>query len=346
MSNNTQLQRLCEGVLVWNAWRDEHPAAKPDLAEADLVGANLIRRNLIKADLRGARLAGACLTEANLSGANLAGADLAGANLNGAVLLGARLEGASLAEANLMGACLIGANLTGASLVKACLSGTYLNGANLRQATLGWTAFSDNDLSRTKGLESVVHAGPSIIGMLTVINSKGKIPAAFLRGCGAPESFIERAREALRQPLDYHSCFIRYSSHDQAFAERLYRDLQSHGVRCWFAPADGPEGRSAGARVERALRSFDKLVMVLSAHSAAADWARTEMANALAKESDQQRPVLFPVRVDDAASPAPARSMPRSPRLADFRGWRRQAAYRQAFTRLLDELKAPVLCAS
>src|SRR5262249_26786255 len=41
---------------------------------------------------------------------------------------------------------------------------------------------------------------------------------------------------------NFDSCFISYSSKDEAFVERLYADLQNKGVRCWFAPHDMPIG--------------------------------------------------------------------------------------------------------
>jgi hypothetical protein len=40
------------------------------------------------------------------------------------------------------------------------------------------------------------------------------------------------------QPFQYYSCFISYSSRDEALAQRLHADLQVDGVRCWFAPED------------------------------------------------------------------------------------------------------------
>jgi hypothetical protein len=42
--------------------------------------------------------------------------------------------------------------------------------------------------------------------------------------------------------IQYYSCFISYSSKDDAFAKRLHADLQNTGVRCWFAPHDLPIG--------------------------------------------------------------------------------------------------------
>jgi hypothetical protein len=38
--------------------------------------------------------------------------------------------------------------------------------------------------------------------------------------------------------FEFYSCFISYSTKDHDFAERIYADLQSKGVRCWFAPED------------------------------------------------------------------------------------------------------------
>jgi hypothetical protein len=33
---------------------------------------------------------------------------------------------------------------------------------------------------------------------------------------------------------EYFTCFISHSAKDAQFAERLYRDLQEVGVRCWL----------------------------------------------------------------------------------------------------------------
>src|SRR2546430_6151781 len=39
-----------------------------------------------------------------------------------------------------------------------------------------------------------------------------------------------------RSTSPYASCFICYSHYDQAFADKLYGDLQAKGVKCWYAP--------------------------------------------------------------------------------------------------------------
>src|SRR5947209_293851 len=96
---------------------------------------------------------------------------------------------AHLVFAHLAGARLAGANLDGASLGK-----TNLDGATLNAATLGYTVFADVNLSSVIGLDSVHHIGPSTIGIDTIARSQGKIPTAFLRGCGLQDWVIESVK--------------------------------------------------------------------------------------------------------------------------------------------------------
>ena len=208
------------------------------LYEAELKGAVLCGANLYGADLKGATLSGASLSNANLADATLCGANLYGADLKGATLSGASLSNANLADArlkevnfwranlsgaNLSGANLCGANLCGANLNRANLSGADLSGANLCKAEVAWTLFTDMDLSKVEGLETVQHYGPSSIGIDTIIRSQGKIPDIFLRNAGVPNSIIEIIPSLVGslKPIDFYSCFISCSSMDQCFAERL-----------------------------------------------------------------------------------------------------------------------------
>ena len=193
------------------------------------------------------------LSEADLSGADLRGADLSGADLSGANLSGADLSGADLSGADLRGADLRGADLSGADLSGADLSRADLRGADLSGAKCGCTTFGNVDLSDVKGLESIRHDGPSTVGIDTLFRSGGKIPEAFLRGCGVPETLIvhQRALVGSLDPIQFYSCFISYSSADRDFAERLHADLQQKGVRCWFAPNELKIGDRFRPRIRR-----------------------------------------------------------------------------------------------
>ena len=109
MAKPEHLDKLKEGVEVWNTWRYENPAITPALWGADLDGADLKEADLRTADLE----------EAGLSEANLSGADLRGAKLRGADLRGANLFGADFDRTNLKRADLEGADLRGAMFLRA-----------------------------------------------------------------------------------------------------------------------------------------------------------------------------------------------------------------------------------
>lgn len=258
MANQEHLDILKQGVKAWNEWRKQYREVKPDISKADLSGADLGKvdfryANLKEADLGAAHLNLANLYRANLCDANLQSATLVMANLNQAKLrqtfllwanlVEAKLNGADLARAviryaNLGYAQLNGANFSGADLNGANLGGTNCSKANFTDATIGWTIFGRNLLKEVKGLDTVKHDGPSSIGIDTIYASHGDIPETFLKGAGIDDTFITYIRSFVGKAIEYYSCFISYSSKDESFAKRLYADLQSHNVRCWFAPED------------------------------------------------------------------------------------------------------------
>jgi hypothetical protein len=51
MANQEHVDRLLQGVEVWNQWRQENPKVKPNLVGADLKHINLEGTSLIFADL-------------------------------------------------------------------------------------------------------------------------------------------------------------------------------------------------------------------------------------------------------------------------------------------------------
>jgi hypothetical protein len=336
MADEEQLRILREGVKVWNRWRVDHRRIWPDLRGADLS----------RTDIGGVNLRGANLKEARLSGANLGGADLIVADLREAALREAKLSGANLQEAKLNGAdlrraVLSGADLRRADLKWADLSGADLGEADLREAWLGWTVFGAVNLSDAKGLDSVTHRGPSTIGIDTIYRSRGRIPEAFLRGAGVPDEFILYMGSLVGRPIEFYSCFISYSSKDQEFAERLHADLQAKGVRCWFAPEDMKIGDKIWDRLDRSIRLHDKSLLILSTRSIGSEWVEDEVTTAFEEERKRGKTVLFPVRLDDVvmATDEPWAAKVRQRHIGDFTRWKEHDAYRQAFERLLRDLK-------
>jgi hypothetical protein len=202
---------------------------------------------------------------------------------------------------------------------------------------------ADTDLSEVKGLASVIHDGPSSVGIDTYFRSGDNIPPVFLRGAGVPDSFIQYAASLVGVPFEFYSCFISYSTRDKALAERLYADLQGSGVRCWFAPEDLKTGDRFRVKIDEAVRVYDKLLLLLSKHSVSSDWVEKEVETAFEKERKQKHIVLFPVRVDSAVMkiesgwPADIR---RTRHIRDFAQWKKHDVYQRAFDRLLRDLKA------
>jgi hypothetical protein len=326
MANEEHLRMLEQGVEVWNRWREENPDIWVDLRQANLRGANL---------------GGANLVGANLSGTNLSGADLVGANLSGADLSGAMLIKADISEAHLSGAILAGANLSLADL----------SGADLSNAIVAGTVFADIDLSIAKGLETIYHLSLSYLDIHTIYRSGGKIPEVFLRGCGVPDNFIAYMGSLTGKAFEYYSCFISYSTKDEAFAQRLHNDMQGKGVRCWFAPEDIKGGEKLYDQIDQAIRLHDKLLLVLSEHSIHSEWVETEIRRARKAELRDGRRKLFPIRlVDwetiqdwecfDADTGKDLAVEVREYFVLDFSNWKDHDSYHQAFDRLLRDLKA------
>src|SRR3954453_22594893 len=116
-------------------------------------------------------------------------------------------------------------------------------------------------------------------GIDTLFRSGGKIPAAFLRGCGVPDVLIANQQSLVGAltPIQFYSCFISYSTRNQDFAERLHSRLRDKGLRVWFSPEDGQGGKKLYEQIDEAIRLHDKLLLVLSPESMKSEWVMTEI---------------------------------------------------------------------
>jgi hypothetical protein len=125
-------------------------------------------------------------------------------------------------------------------------------------------------------------------------------------------------------------------------AERLHGDLQSNGVRCWFAPEDLKIGDKLRPSFDEAIQMHDKLLVLLSDHSVNSVWVEKEVETAFEKERQQTRTVLFPIRLDDAVmetKQAWAADIRKTRHVGDFRDWKTYGSYKRALDRLLRDLE-------
>jgi uncharacterized protein YjbI with pentapeptide repeats len=353
MANAKHLAILKQGVEVWNRWRQEQRKSygeeRLDLRGAELRSADLVKvnfgRSYITSRHGGMHFAYVDLRGADLSEALLMGANFLEADLSEARLTRADLAGAILKEANLFSADLNGASLNNASFWHGDLRGSDWNGV-----LLGETVFADVDLSGVRNLATCLHLGPSIVDHRTLIGS-GTLPLPFLRGCGLPDSLIEHLPSLVQRAIQYQSCFISHSTLDREFADRVYADLQSKGVRCWFAPHDVKGGKKLHEQIDEAIRVYDRLLLILSEHSMSSEWVKTEIANARQREGREKRQMLFPItlvphekvkewRALDADTGKDSAREIREYFIPDFSNWKDHDSYQQAFQRLLRDLKA------
>ena len=337
-----------------------------DLSETQVAHTDLSRVTLRNASLNHSRIEECNLSKANLSNASLVEAHIAWSRFSDVDFCGASLHDATLRDLDLLRTNFSKADLTGADLSETYLPKTNFSNADLRGAdfsravfygtdftgcVMGRTIFADNDLSAALGLETVVHRGPSEIGIRTVYLSKGNIPDAFLRGCGIPDDFITYMKSLAGTPIEFYSCFISYSTRDEDFAQRLYADLQSRRIRCWFAPHDLQGGKKLHEQIDEAIRLHDKLLLILSPASMASEWVKTEVAKARKRELRDHRRVLFPIRLvsfealrdwecfDADAGKDSAREI-REYFIPDFSNWKDHDSYQEALERLIEDLKA------
>ena len=289
-----------------------------------------------------------------------------GINLIGADLRKDDLREANLCEASLMGAGLDGANLQGAdlskaNLVRANLSAANLNRSNFWRAEAGLTIFGQLDLSETMGLEDVVHKGPSIISTDTFILSKGKIPEAFLRGCGLSDWEIEHAKLynpdlryvelipiqykvfdlRISQGLQISPLFISCSPADDEFVDKLENQLNEKGIRYWPDVHDTKASRLE-MQIDRSINQNPRVLLILSSNSIKSELVEHEFRAARELEKDLRRHVLCPIALDDSwmSNPWPEWVMDQMMEynILDFSTWKDDKQFEEMFRGLIDGL--------
>jgi len=307
MANPEHLAILKQGGEVWKPFAEiqrtaEYRGKLIDLRDADLKGSVLSELRIPKVDLSGANLCEATLDGTRFFESNFRGASLDGASLGRNILSNCNMAGAVLCGLNAEGTQLRGVDLSNADLSEAFLFGTLFHRcdarhSNFARATLDETIFADIDLRDARGLDHLFYVSPSILGHRTLERS-GRLPLAFLRGCGLSDTMIDYLPSLYQSSaIQFYSCFISYSTANQDFADTLHADLQNKGVRCWFAPHDMQPGRKIHDQIDEAIRVYDRLLLILSNESMSSPWVKVEINKARKKERQQNRSVLFPIRL-------------------------------------------------
>ncbi len=160
-------------------------------------------------------------------------------------------------------------------------------------------------------------------------------------------------REKLAMSNLASSCFISYSSADQAFAERLHGRLVSANIKVWFAPENIRGGKTLDDQISTAIKGHDKLLLVLSDSSMRSDWVKTEIRKALKVEREGGRQKLFPIRLVgmdalnnwECIDPRSGRDMADEVCryfIVDFSQWQNESAFETGVAKLVRDLGASI----
>jgi len=315
MANPEHMAILNRGVPYWNMWRFKNHELEPDLSAAKAMVSNL---------------SGALLFRTDLHATNFFRADLHGADLHEANLTDANLRDADLRRVNLSKA-----NLRNADLRWTVFREVDLSEADFTDVRLGYTVFADVDMSGVKGLDSVRHDAPSSIAIDTIYHSRGNIPESFLRGAGVSDDLIAYVKSRSRQALETYCYFIIYSPEDETFAQRLYADLQSSGIRCWLAPD--------GIRIDSYTGVADRVIFIFSRYSVQSKRIVREVTGAASDERLHSRTIRFAISLDDSVLETDqewAAEFRRSVTISDFLQWEDNEFYQRALAELMGKLRS------
>ncbi len=322
MDQQHLVEILKKGHSEWNEWRKTCPLIAPDLSgavlqEKDLSHCNLNRANLQHSNLIGSHFANADLSESDLTGANLAWTDMRLSNLSRSNLTRAKLKGTILRETN-------------------------LSGAILNEARMGFTILGHTNLTNTRGLETIRHVAPSILGIDMYQTYGHVLPRQFLIGCGVSDALADYATSLSQNPIQLSSCFISYAKEDEEFALRLHEDLHQRSIQAWVFATDARWGQSVWGEIDEAIRCHERMILVCSKHSLVSGPVKREIERALQREDREGSLVIFPLNIDDFLLTSwnhPRKADITKIVVADFTDWRTPKKYDAALERLVSALR-------
>jgi hypothetical protein len=97
--------------------------------------------------------------------------------------------------------------------------------------------------------------------------------------------------------------FLSYSAKDRDFVQRLALDLTQRGFRVWLDSWHMGIGEHLTQSVRQGVNSSAFLVVVLSPHTSKSKWVSDELDWATAREREQGRKILLPVRIGGGKVP-------------------------------------------
>jgi hypothetical protein len=327
-------QQLRHGAASWNAYRKKHSKLVPVISQT--VIESMPKTSFDNYNLSGGSLACRKIYGHSFNATNLRDVDAKSSEFDRCKFVNADLRNAGFFDSDFLFCKFHDCSMQGTYFVRALLRHCEFKRCKLDLSEFGETDFLNVNFEGSTGLSSSRHELPSYIDTGTLGQ---KLPLSFLRGVGLSEKQIQ-ARSI--KGADYYSCFISFSTQDQQFANKIHRDLQDEGVRCWFAPHDLPVGAATADEIDYQISRLDKLLIIISNKALASQWVEDEVFKAYAEERRRKTPVLVPIRLDNKVmktNEAWALKLKDQRNIGDFTHWRKSRVYRKALDRLISALR-------
>lgn len=184
--------------------------------------------------------------------------------------------------------------------------------------------------------QTIVAASQPVPSASAPVSQPASTPAS------APASIASASPMLAAASSLYHTCVLSYATEDEKFAKKLYADLWTNGVPCWFAEHNLKQGDKVRAEIYQAIRRQEKLLLILSNNAIKSQWVEEEVDVALDREHQQPGTMLlFPLRLDESVFTTEKywAITVRQRRIGDFRQWQDDTEYQQALRRLLRDLQ-------
>lgn len=118
--------------------------------------------------------------------------------------------------------------------------------------------------------------------------------------CPVTRQLIKRYISPVASPVGADSSqkevFLSYSTLDEEFASRLYKDLTRRNIRCWKWNEDARAGAGLWRQIDETIRRADNVILIASRDSLNSPAVWREVERAIAQEDERTRQVTEPRR--------------------------------------------------
>jgi hypothetical protein len=98
--------------------------------------------------------------------------------------------------------------------------------------------------------------------------------------------------------------FLSHSSSDKQLARRVFSYLRDQPIDVWFDRVELRPGDSLLAKIASGIETADYLLVLVTGNSVLSPWVQKEVAIALSREMNQQKPMVIPLLVSPCVLPA------------------------------------------